>query len=57
VKLQEAFVAALAGARRQSARSASRGRLRFAGDEEINLGFARNTTSYFNTLQQGLMPQ
>jgi hypothetical protein len=29
----------------------------FAGNDEISLVFARNVTSYFNTLQQGLRPQ
>jgi hypothetical protein len=29
----------------------------FAGSDEINLVFARNITSYFNTLQQALIPQ
>jgi len=29
----------------------------FAGNDEINLVFARNITSYFNTLQQALIPQ
>jgi hypothetical protein len=29
----------------------------FAGNDEIKLVFARNITSYFNTLQQALLPQ
>lgn len=29
----------------------------FVGNDEINLVFARNITSYFNTLQQALIPQ
>jgi hypothetical protein len=29
----------------------------FAGNDEIKLVFARNITSYFNTLQQALIPQ
>jgi hypothetical protein len=29
----------------------------FADNDEVNLVFARNITSYFNTLQQALIPQ